>query len=172
MFRHSPQSAILISMRFAPIVSMLVACLALNAQTIQGRVVRVSDGDTITILDEGKVQHKIRLNRIDAPEKSQAFGEASRKHLANMVANKVVKVEWAKKDKYGRILGEVFVGDVNANLKMVQGGMAWHFKRFDNTKEYALAENEARAKKIGLWNDPKPIPPWEFRKMKKVENGK
>ena len=146
---------------------MLVACLALNAETIQGKVVRVSDGDTITILDEAKVQHKVRLNRIDAPEKSQAFGEASRKHLANMVANKVVKVEWAKKDKYGRILGDVIVGEVNVNLRMVQGGMAWHFKRFDNTPIYAQAENEARAKKVGLWADPNPIPPWDFRKAKK-----
>ena len=123
-------------MRLAPIVSILMTCLALNAQTIQGKVVRVSDGDTITILDEGKVENKIRLNRIDAPEKKQAFGE-------------------------------VFVGDVNVNLRMVQGGMAWHFKRFDNTKEYALAESEARARKIGLWRDANPIPPWEFRKQKK-----
>ena len=71
----APQSAIIISMRFAPIVSMLVMSLALNAKTIQGKVVRVSDGDTITILDEVKVQSKIRLNRIDAPEKKQAYGE-------------------------------------------------------------------------------------------------
>ena len=167
MFRSHPQSAIMSFMRFAPIVSIILSCLALNAQTIQGKVVRVVDGDTITILDESKVQHKVRLNRIDAPEKSQAFGEVSRKHLANMVAGKFVKIEWEKKDKYERILGEVIVGDVNANLKMVQDGLAWHFKRFDNTKEYALAESEARAKKVGLWKDANPIPPWEFRKMKK-----
>ena len=68
-------------MRFALIVSMLVMSLALNAQTIQGKVVRVSDGDTITILDEAKVENKIRLNRIDAPEKRQAFGESSGKFL-------------------------------------------------------------------------------------------
>ena len=154
-------------MRFTLIVSMLVMSLALNAQTIQGKVVRVSDGDTITILDEARVESKIRLNRIDAPEKRQAFGEASRKYLATMVAGKSVKVEWAKKDKYGRILGDVFVGEVNVNLRMVQGGMAWHFKRFDDTPIYAQAENEARAKKIGLWRDANPIPPWEFRKAKK-----
>ena len=167
MFRFSPQTAILNSMRLAPIVSILVMSLALNAQTIQGKVVRVSDGDTITILDEGKVENKVRLNRIDAPEKKQAFGDASRKYLASMVAGKFVKVEWAKKDKYGRILGDVIVGEVNVNLRMVQGGMAWHFKKFDNTPIYAQAENEARAKKFGLWVDPNPIPPWEFRKAKK-----
>lgn len=169
-FRNSLKSAILNFMRFALIVSFLLSFLTLNAQTIQGKVVRVSDGDTITILDEGKVENKVRLNRIDAPEKKQAFGEVSRKYLATMIAGKFVKVEWTKKDKYGRILGEVFVGEVNVNLKMVQDGLAWHFKRFDNTKAYALAESEARAKKVGLWKGANPIPPWEFRKMKKERN--
>ena len=105
---------------------------------------RVADGDTITILDEAKVQSKIRLNRIDAPEKSQAFGEMSRKHLATMVGGKDVRVEWAKKDVYGRIFGEVFVGEVNVNLKMVQNGLAWHFKAFDNSPTFAQAEIETR----------------------------
>ena len=141
--------------------------LALNAQTLQGKVVRVADGDTITILDSTNVQNKVRLNKIDAPEKSQAFGEVSRKHLASMVAGNVVKVEWAKKDKYGRILGDISIGTTNVNLRMVQDGLAWHYKRFDNTKEFAQAEIEARAKKIGLWRDANPIPPWEFRKKGK-----
>jgi endonuclease YncB( thermonuclease family) len=138
--------------------------LALNAQTLQGKVVRVADGDTITILDATNAQNKVRLNKIDAPEKSQAFGEVSRKHLASMVASKNVQVEWTKKDKYGRILGDITIGTTNVNLRMVQDGLAWHFKAFDNTKEFAQAEIEAREKKIGLWKDANPIPPWEFRK--------
>ena len=81
VFRFSPQPAILNSMRLAPIASILMTCLTLNAQTIQGKVVRVADGDTITILDEAKVQHKVRLNRIDAPEKVHAFGEMEMKLL-------------------------------------------------------------------------------------------
>lgn len=151
------------------ILSFFAVCLALSANTIQGKVVRVSDGDTITILDSANVQSKIRLNRIDAPEKSQAYGNASKNHLSNLVAGKAVKVEWDKKDKYGRVLGDVSIDGVNVNLKMVQDGLAWHFKRFDNTPTYAQAEEEARAKKIGLWKDPDPIPPWEFRKGKKVK---
>ena len=154
-------------MKVALIVSLLVMSLALNAQTLQGKVVRVADGDTITILDSTNAQNKVRLNKIDAPEKSQAFGEVSRKHLASMVAGNVVKVEWTKKDKYGRILGDITIGTTNVNLRMVQDGLAWHFKAFDNTPAYAQAENEARAKKIGLWKDANPIPPWEFRKAKK-----
>ena len=154
-------------MKVALIVSLLVMSLALNAQTLQGKVVRVADGDTITILDATNTQNKVRLNKIDAPEKSQAFGEVSRKHLASMVAGNVVKVEWTKKDKYGRILGDISIGTTNVNLRMVQHGLAWHFKVFDNTTEFAQAETEARAKKIGLWRDANPIPPWDFRKQKK-----
>ena len=154
-------------MKVALIVSLLVMSLALNAQTLQGKVVRVADGDTITILDATNTQNKVRLNKIDAPEKSQAFGEVSRKHLASMVAGNVVNVDWEKKDKYGRILGDISIGTTNVNLRMVQDGLAWHFKAFDNTPAYAQAENEARAKKIGLWKDANPIPPWEFRKAKK-----
>jgi len=154
-------------MKIALIVSLLVTSLALNAETLQGRVVRVADGDTITILDATNTQNKVRLNKIDAPEKSQAFGEVSRKHLASMVASKNVQVEWTKKDKYGRILGDISIGTTNVNLRMVQDGLAWHFKAFDNTKEFAQAEIEAREKKIGLWKDANPIPPWEFRKAKK-----
>ena len=111
-------------MRFAPIASILMTCLTLNAQTIQGKVVRVSDGDTITILDEGKVENKVRLNRIDAPEKKQAFGDASRKFLATMVEGKFVKVEWAKKDKYGRILGEV-LAHLRASRERGEGEEGW-----------------------------------------------
>ena len=91
-------------MKIAIIVSLLVTSLALNAQTLQGKVVRVADGDTITILDSTNVQNKVRLNKIDAPKidapkKKQAFEEVSRKHLASMVAGYVVKVEWEKKYK-------------------------------------------------------------------------
>ena len=131
-------------MKLAILLTLLAMCELSIASTIEGKVVRVSDGDTITLLDEAKTQSKVRLNRIDAPEKKQAFGEVSRKHLASFVTNGIVKVEWAKKDKYGRILGDVFVGELNVNLQMVKDGLAWHYKNFDNTKEFAIAENEAR----------------------------
>ena len=154
-------------MKMVIIVSSLVMSFALNAQMLQGKVVRVVDGDTNTILDATNAQNKVRLNKIDAPEKKQAFGEVSRKHLASMVAGKIVNVDWEKKDKSGRILGDISIGTTNVNLRMVQDGLAWHFKAFDNTPAYAQAENEARVKKIGLWKDVNPIPLWEFRKAKK-----
>ena len=153
----------------------VLACVTASAATLNGRVVKVADGDTITVLVTN-VQHKIRLNRIDAPEKGQAFGNVSRQHLASFVAGKEVEVEWEKKDKYGRILGTAWAqvqDGTNAavrtdiNLQMVKDGLAWHYKHFDNTKSYADAETAARAAKRGLWKDPNPIPPWEFRKSKK-----
>ena len=159
-------------MKFAIIVSFLVAIPALSAQTLQGKVVHVADGDTITILDSTNIQNKVRLNKIDAPEKKQAFGEVSRKHLASMVAGNVVKVEWTKKDKYGRILGDISIGTTNVNLRMVQDGLAWHYKHFDNTSEFAHAELEAREKKLGLWSNANPVEPWNFRKQRESYDGK
>ena len=139
------------------------------AETLKGRVVKVADGDTITVLDAANVQHRIRLDKIDAPEKSQPFGDAARKHLATFVAGKDVEIEWAKKDKYGRILGTVWAmipARTDVNLRMVKDGFAWHYKQFDNTQTYAAAEIDARRAKRGLWRDPAPIPPFIFRRTK------
>jgi len=147
--------------------AVALACLAVAADTLRGRVVRVADGDTITVLGASNVQHKVCLDKIDAPEKKQAFGEKSKQHLSEMVFGKDVKVEWQKKDRYGRILGEVYVCSTNANLQMVKDGMAWHYKLYDKTEVYAAAEKDARDKRIGLWSDPNPIEPHEFRKSKR-----
>ena len=136
-----------------------------------GRVVKVSDGDTITVLDSSKTQHKIRLQGIDAPEKKQAFGNASRKFLAGLVANREVRVAWSKRDRYQRILGTVFVDGKDVNLEMLKAGMAWHYKKYDSTPAYAQAESEARAAKRGLWQDKNPIEPEAFRKAKRAKNG-
>ena len=140
---------------------------AAKTKVIIGRCTKVSDGDTITVLDAEKVQHKVRLDRIDAPEKKQAFGEKSKQHLSEMVFGKDVRVEWQKKDRYQRILGIVFIGEKDVNLQMVKDGFAWHYKFYDKTPAYAQAALDAREKKIGLWVDPNPIEPYEFRKSKK-----
>ena len=139
----------------------------MTAQTVTGKVVRVADGDTITVLDAANAQHKVRLEKIDAPEKGQAFGAVAKSHLAELVAGKFVRVEWEKRDKYGRVLGVVYVGETTANLQMVKDGYAWHYKRFDNTPVYSQAENAAREKRLGLWADGNPIAPWDFRKVKR-----
>lgn len=135
-----------------------------------GIVVGVTDGDTISVLDSGKVQHKIRLSGIDAPEKKQAFGMQSKKSLSDLVINKNVAVQSDKKDRYGRELGKILVGDVDINLEQIKSGMAWHYKKYERTQSledrvnYGYAEDMARAMKHGLWSDDKQIPPWGWRK--------
>ena len=134
-----------------------------NTNSVSGRVVSVADGDTITIIGDGNTQYKIRLNAIDAPEKSQAFGQKSKQQLSNYVFGKDVTVKWKSKDKYGRVLGTVLVGNTDINLQMVRDGFAHHYKRFDNSPAYAAAETEARAARRGLWSDPNPTPPEDYR---------
>jgi endonuclease YncB( thermonuclease family) len=139
---------------------------------ITGNVVGVADGDTITVLDADKVQYKIRLTGIDAPEKKQPFGNRSKQSLSDMVFNKTVTVETVKRDRYGRELGKVLAGGKDVNLEQVRAGLAWHYKAYERTQSatdrqaYADTENEAKAAKRGLWADSDPIPPWEWRHRK------
>ena len=142
---------------------------------IRGRVVRVADGDTIAILESvgsrvprdrtspAATQHKIRLYGIDAPESHQAFGQKSKQHLSSLVFGKDVRVKYKSRDKYGRILGIIYVDGLDINLEMLRAGLAWHYKRFDSTPAYAAAESDARQNRRGLWSDPTPIPPEQFR---------
>ena len=154
-------------------LALLLFSFGLNAGTIQGKVVSVADGDTITVLDATNTQHKIRLQGIDAPEKAQPFGQKSKQSLSQMVQSKQVTVEYQKKDKYGRTLGKVLHNGTDVCLEQIKLGMAWHYKQYasDQPKEdralYDQTEQDARAKKAGLWIDKAPTPPWEFRRQKK-----
>jgi endonuclease YncB( thermonuclease family) len=140
---------------------------ALIADELRGKVVSIADGDTITVLDDNKKQNKVRLNGIDAPEKKQAFGAKSKARLGELVAGKDVVVEWKEKDKYGRIVGQIYQGSLDVNLQMVKEGLAWHYKKYSKSAELSRAEAEAKAGKKGLWADPNPVPPWEFRRTEK-----
>ena len=141
-----------------------------NAKTIEGLVVGVADGDTITVLDQQKNTYKIRLQGIDAPEKKQAFGEKSKQSLQDLVHSKQVRIEYDKEDKYGRIVGKVTVDDVDVCLQQLLLGMAWHYKKYQNEQSvsdralYSETELKSKSLKLGLWTDDTPMPPWEFRK--------
>ncbi len=167
-FGHNPPHYFF-AMSFRRIICMLLLCLPLLAAEFRGVVVSVHDGDTITVLDQQKVQRKIRLDAIDAPETGQAYGTQSKKYLSTLVASRSVRIVFNEKDRYGRILGTVYVGGTNVNLKVVEAGYAWHYVSFAKDKlEYAAAEASARKARRGLWADSQqPIPPWEFRKTKK-----
>ncbi len=159
-------------MKFTIVAALLLAALTWGAATIEGRVVGVADGDTVTMLDTEKVQHKIRLSGIDAPEKKQPFGQRSKESPSDLVFNKPVTVDTDKQDRYGRKVGKVLVDGQDANLEQVKRGMAWHYKTYEreqsanDRKVYADAESDARAARLGLWNDSEPVPPWEFRHNK------
>ena len=129
-----------------------------------GKVVRVADGDTITVLRNKRPQ-KIRLHGIDTPEKAQAFGQKAKKFTVALVAGKVVRVTVVAMDRYGRTVGVVHVGSKCLNEALLRAGLAWHYKRYSKSKRYAALEKEARRKKRGLWADPHATPPWDWRRQ-------
>lgn len=145
------------------------ALLAISSMAFEGRVVGVSDGDTITVLDSTNKQHKIRLGGVDAPESSQDFGNRSKQSLSALVFGKTVSVPDSKTDKYGRTVSRVFVNGVDAGLAQVQQGMAWHYKQYEKEQSmadrlsYAAAEQQARANRLGLWLQVNPQRPDEYR---------
>jgi endonuclease YncB( thermonuclease family)/methylphosphotriester-DNA--protein-cysteine methyltransferase len=148
---------------------------ASKERVIEGKVVKVSDGDTITVLDRENNQHKIRFQGIDAPESKQAFGQASKENLSNMIFGKEVKVVWSKTDKYGRTVGKILLDGRDINIEQIKAGYAWHYKSYEREQppedrvSYAAAEQDARAAKRGLWQDPNPTPPGEWRADAKTE---
>jgi endonuclease YncB( thermonuclease family) len=155
--------------RFVLFIAILSPLWSLAA-TLQGTVVGIQDGDTITVLDTFKTTHKIRLSGIDAPEKTQPFGNASKLALSDMVYERTVTVEYDKDDRYGRKVGKVIVNGVDANLAQVRAGLAWHYKKYQREQppadrlEYNRAEVKAWEAGKGLWKDTHAVPPWDWRK--------
>lgn len=131
------------------------------------QVVGITDGDTLTAIDNEQKQYKVRLSDIDAPEKHQDFGEKSKQTLSNLVFNKNVKIDIKQIDKYGRFIGRIYVGNIDVSLEMVRLGMAHHYKKYSADQQIANAEEYAKANKLGLWSNPNPINPEQFRHSKK-----
>jgi len=134
-----------------------------SATVFIGTATRVSDGDTIKIHDSRQGEQTIRFLGIDAPEKQQRFGPEARQWLADQVAGKSVRVEVTEKDEYGRWLGNLYVGDLWLNLALVEQGLAWHYVRYSDDARLADAQSEAREKRVGIWQDARRIPPWDYR---------
>ena len=139
---------------------------------IQGRVVSIADGDTLTVLDSSNVQHKIRLHAIDAPELGQPFGKAAKAMLSDYCYNKTAKVRKMDIDRYNRVVGDVRCGDRGQHfisVILVKKGMAWVFDKYvPNNYLYLYSlQKEAQDKQLGLWADDNAVPPWEWRNAKK-----
>jgi endonuclease YncB( thermonuclease family) len=161
------------------VLGLLLAAAPLSADTLAGRVVAVADGDTITIRDGGRHRHTVWLAGIDAPKSKQPFAQASKQHLTQLVSDKDVSVEWQSRDRYGRIVGKVTLAApdcpgcttrLDAGLAQLEAGMAWWDRDYrrqqtlEDQGRYEYAEFDARMKRVGLWQDPTPIPPAEWRK--------
>ena len=140
------------------------------ADILDGRVIGVADGDTITLLDSTNTQYKVRLSGIDAPEKKQQFGQVAKQSLSDLVYDKTVQVDWSKHDRYGRTVGKVLLNKQDVNLEQVKRGLAWHYKKyqkeqpFEDRLTYIQAQEAAIQGKLGLWVEPEPIAPWDWRK--------
>ena len=128
------------------------------------RVVGVHDGDTITCLDESNQQQKVRLAEIDAPEIGQDYGKVSREVLAEMVFGKTVEVTEDGKDRYGRWIGHLSMNGVDVNRQMVATGNAWHYGDYSRDTSLAALQTQAQSQRLGLWAQPSPAAPWDFRK--------
>lgn len=141
----------------------LAGMLSTLNQEIQGKVIRVLDGDTIEVLQDKK-SVRIRLANIDAPEKKQAFGRWSTNQLKTLLAGQSVTVSYTQTDRYGRIIGRVFTTNgTDASRFMVQSGAAWVYERYSEDESLPALQREAQEQKRGLWADANPVPPWEWR---------
>jgi len=155
------------------LLAILIFTNTSTADTLHGRIVGVADGDTVTVLDATNTQWKVRLMGIDSPEKKQPFGNKSKEHLSSLVFNKQVTVDYSKQDKYGRTVGKILVDGKDANLQQIKAGLAWHYKKYQKEQSiedrltYAQAEEQARTEKQGLWIDPDPTSPWDWRLQRK-----
>jgi len=144
-------------------IALMLAAGTTAAETISGAVAVVIDGDTLTVVDDAKKQHRVRLAGIDAPQAKQPFGLQSAHSLARLCFKKAAKVEWKAKER-GLLVGEVTCDGVAANGEQVRRGMAWVSPRQTGPGSPLFElEAYARLRKVGLWADEKPIPPWEWR---------
>lgn len=157
--------------RSAALCAFVVAATAAHAD-LSGKVVRILDGDTLEVLVD-QTPIRVRLAEIDAPEKGQAFGTRSRQTLGDLAFGKEIRVVEQSRDRYGRTVGVVFLqnrscpaadcGPLNVNASMISAGMAWAYRRYLTDKAYVALEEGAKRAGRGLWSDPAPVAPWEWR---------
>jgi micrococcal nuclease len=147
---------------------LLLALIYLTAaDTLTGKVVKIADGDTVTILVGGN-QVRVRLFGIDAPERGQDYSRKSREALADLVFGKDVRVVVHDKDRYDRTVGDIYVGNTFVNEKLIKEGWAWNYARYSHSRHYAELEREAREAKKGLWAGRTPMPPWDYRAQERA----
>ncbi len=164
-------------LRWALLWFVVWAPQSVRADVLTGKVIAVADGDTVTVVDVDQNKHKIRLAGIDAPESRQPYGQRSRQSLSDLVSGQWVQVVYDKADRYGRLVGKVQVAGRDANLEQLRRGLAWHYKKYEgeqgeqDRQAYAAAEQQAQSARLGLWRDPGPQAPWDYRQLQRRPEG-
>ncbi len=130
---------------------------------LKGKVIKVKDGDTIVILDDNYTQYTIRVADIDCPEKRQPFGKKAKQFVSNEIFGKIVKIKVKGKDRYGRTIGYVIYGKKDLSEELLKNGLAWNYRRYSDKEHYQELEDIARKNKVGLFIDPNPIYPPDYR---------
>lgn len=152
------------------LILLYLALLPLSAVAEEqiGRVVGVTDGDTLTMLDGRKQQIKVRLAEIDTPESAQPYGTRAKQELSRLVHGKTITVKVQDIDRYGRTVGRVYVSGLDVNAEMVKLGAAWVYRKYASDQNLYALEKQAKQKRVGIWNLPEAeqIPPWEWRKAR------
>ncbi|WP_079643242.1 thermonuclease family protein [Sphingobacterium nematocida] len=149
---------------------LLVVFEGVAQKYISGRVIKVADGDTFTIVDKFQKKTKIRLHGIDCPEKGQDYFQVAKSFTNNLVFDKFINIEVKNKDRYGRIVGVAWLENkANLNLMLIQAGLAWDYPSYSKSTAYQDAELQARKNKNNIWSHYEPMAPWDFRKIKKVK---
>lgn len=151
---------------FILVLSILLCSINCIAQKrIIGKVIRVADGDTFTIIDSMNIQIRIRFHGIDCPEKGQDYYQVAKDFTSEKAFGKIVIIDDLGNDRYGRKIGKVWINDTTMlNLELLKVGLAWHYINFDKSIEFSEAERSARAKKLNIWSMPDAIEPWNYRK--------
>lgn len=171
LLRHRRVSMSLLAIAIGLLV--LFAWTLANGEEIHGKAIAVADGDTLTVLTSDKQQHRIRIAGIDAPEKGQPFGDRSRQNLAQLAYQKDAQLDCYKIDQYRRNVCRVFVEGRDVGLEQVRAGLAWWYRRYSKEqnalerRDYEHAETKARSTGVGLWRDGEPVPPWEWRRVRR-----
>ena len=148
---------------FLALVFLFASSSALAETVYQGKVVKIADGDTLTLLVDSK-QLKIRLSDIDTPERKQPFGTKAKQALPDLAFSRRAQVVEVTVDRYGRIVGRVYVDDVDVNRELMAQGFAWVYRRYSDDAELVELEAQAKEKGLGLWAEPNPILPWEWQR--------
>ena len=166
-------SRILASVAHSLLIVLLLLSAPVAAETLTGRVVGVTDGDTIKLLVGGRIEYKVRLGEIDAPESGQPFGQKSKRMLSDLVFNRTVSVRVTDVDRYGRSVGVIQAGKTSVNAEMVKRGGAWAYRRYLSDPRYLLWEREARQGRRGLWNlqADQIVAPWDWRAARRSGRG-